>query len=52
MGSAADSSLAGMCLARGPSRIVLPDSATVPQASHSPHRPAHFVVRQPHAEHS
>ena len=26
-------------------------SVTVPQPWHSPHRPAHFVLRQPHSEH-
>jgi hypothetical protein len=26
-------------------------SSTVPHAWHSPHRPAHFVVRQPHSAH-
>jgi hypothetical protein len=27
-------------------------SATVPQASHSPHRPAHLALRHPHCVHS
>jgi len=28
-----------------------PASSTVPQAWHSPHRPAHLVERQPHSVH-
>jgi hypothetical protein len=29
----------------------VPASCTVPHAWHSPHRPAHLVVRQPHSVH-
>ncbi len=38
---------------RGPAcgAAAAPASCTVPHAWHSPHRPAHLVVRQPHSVH-
>jgi hypothetical protein len=50
--------LSGLARPARPARIVARASTgtlasvTVPQAWHSPHRPAHLVLRQPHSEHS
>ncbi len=47
--STAGPSAAGLSAAAGGVTLA---ATTVPQAWQPPHRPAHFVLRQPHSEHS